>query len=99
MNSLYVLMIALLVVSIPIAYADEDEYDDDEYDEDEYEEREGFGLMEREREREHDDDDEISIGSGTGNLILYVTLGAIAASIGYTAFKILKTKRPMVSKP
>jgi hypothetical protein len=95
MKKLYFLIIAFLVVSIPVAFADEDEY---EYDDDKFEEREGFGLMEREREREHDDDEDLAIGSDTGNLILYVTLGAIAASIGYTAFKILKTKRPMVSK-
>ena len=55
--------------------------------------------MEREREREHnDDDDELAIGSGTGDMILYVTIGAIVASIGYTGFKILKSKRPMVQK-
>jgi hypothetical protein len=91
MKKLYFLIIAFLVVSIPVAFADEDEY---EYDDDKFEEREGFGLM----EREHDDDEDLAIGSDTGHLILYVTLGAIAASIGYTAFKILKTKRPMVSK-
>ena len=93
MNKLYFLMMAFLVVSIPAAFADEDEYEEEEY-----EDRKGFGLQEREREREHDDDDEIAIGGGTGNLILYVTLGAIVASIGYTAFKILKPKRPMISR-
>ena len=45
-----------------------------------------------------DDDNELAIGSGTGDVILYVTIGAIAASIGYTGFKILKSKRPMVQK-
>ena len=94
-NLLVFTLVALLAISIPLAYADEDEYDDDEYDDDE---REGFRVMEREREREHDDDDELAIGSGTGDIILYVTIGAIVASIGYTGFKILKSKRPMVQK-
>ena len=95
-NLLVFTLVALLAISIPLAYADEDEYDDDEYDDDE---REGLGVMEREREREHnDDDDELAIGSGTGDMILYVTIGAIVASIGYTGFKILKSKRPMVQK-
>jgi hypothetical protein len=93
LNKLHFLIIAFLIITLPSSLAD-----DDEIEEDENEEREGFGEMEREREREHNDDDEISIGSDTGNLILYVTLGAIAATIGYTAFKILKSKRPMSSK-
>ena len=88
MNKLNVLMVAFLVITLPTAFAD------DEFEEDE--EREGFGLMEREREREHDED--LTLGSGTGNLILYFTLGAIGTSIGYTAFKILKPKRPMARK-
>ena len=95
-NILVFALVTLLAISIPVAYADEDEYDDDEYDDDE---REGFGVMEQEREREHnDDDDELAIGSGTGDMILYVAIGAIVASIGYTGFKILKSKRPMVQK-
>jgi len=53
--------------------------------------------MEREREREHDDEG-LSIGSDAGNLILLVTIGAIIASVGFTGFKILRTKRPAVSK-
>ena len=98
-NLLVITLVGLLAISIPVAYADEDEYEDDEYDDDEWE---GFGVIEqeREREREHedDDDDELAIGSGTGDMILYVTIGAIAASIGYTGFKILKSKRPMAQK-
>ena len=98
-NLLVFALVALLAISIPVAYADEDDYEDDEYDDDEWE---GSGVMkqEREREREHqdDDDNELAIGSGTGDVILYVTIGAIAASIGYTGFKILKSKRPMVQK-
>ena len=54
--------------------------------------------MEREREGEHDDDEGSSIGSSTGNLILLVTIGAIVASVGYTGYKILRTKRPTISK-
>jgi len=93
LNKLHILIIAFLIITLPSSFADDDEFEDEEY-----EERDGFGEMEREQEREHDDDDEISIGSNTGNLILYVTLGAIAATIGYTAFKILRSKRPKVSQ-
>lgn len=82
-------MVAFLVITLPTTFADDDEFEEDE-------EREGLGLMEREREREHDED--LGVGSGTGNLILYFTLGAIGVSIGYTAFKILKPKRPMARK-
>ena len=86
-NLLVFFLVALLAISIPVVYADEDEYDD---------EWEGNGIMNQ--EREHQDDDELQIGSGTGDMILYVTIGAIAASIGYTGFKIFKTKRPMTQK-
>ena len=93
-NLLTFAFVTLLVFSVPVAFADEDEYDDDD-------EWEGFGIMEQEREREHqdDDDNELQIGSGMGDMILYATIGAIIASIGYTGFKILKSKRPTVQKP
>ena len=95
MKKIVIPVLALLVITVPIAFADEDDYDDD-YDE----ERSGFGIMEQEREqeREHQDDEELAIGSDMGNVILYATIGAIAASIGYTAFKVYKSKRPVVSK-
>ena len=85
-------IVTLLVFSVPVAFADEDEYDDDE--------REGFRIINQEREREHqdDDDDELQIGSGVGDMILYATIGAIVASIGYTGFKILKSKKPIAQK-
>ena len=92
-NEKYLLVfsiVTLLVFSVPVAFADEDEYDDDE--------REGFGIMNQEREREHQDDDELQIGSGVGDMILYATIGAIVASIAYTGFKVIKSKRPMVQK-
>lgn len=94
-NEKYLLVFAvvtLLVFSVPVAFADEDEYDDDE--------GEGFGIMNQEREREHqdDDDNEFQIGSGVGDMILYATIGAIVASIVYTGFKVIKSKRPMVQK-
>jgi hypothetical protein len=94
-NEKYLLTLALvtfLVFSVPVAIADDDEYDDDEW--------KGYGIMEQEREREHqdDDDNELQIGSGMGDMILYATIGAIVASIGYAGFKILKSKRPMVQK-
>ncbi len=85
-------LVTLLVFSVPVAFADDDEYDDDEW--------EGFGIMEQEKEREHqdDDDNELQIGSGVGDVILYTTIGAIVASIVYTGFKVIKSKRPMVQK-
>lgn len=84
-------MIAFMAITIPISYAEDDEFEEDE--------RAGFGIMERERENEHDDDGGLSVGSGTGNLILLVTIGAIVSSVGYTGYKILRTKRPAISKP
>ena len=83
-------LVTLLVFSVPVAFPDDDEYDDDDWN--------GFGIMEQEREREHEDDDEFQIGSGVGDMILYATIGAIVASIGYTGFKVLKSKRPVVQK-
>ena len=97
MKKLLIPIIALLVITVPIAAADEDDYEDDYEDDD----REGYGVMEREREREreHDDDDnELVIGSGMGDMILYVTIGAIVASVAYTGFKMLKTRKPLRSK-
>lgn len=88
LNQLYILLVSFLAITIPASYSVEDLEDDD---------REGFGVMEREREREHDDEG-LSIGSDAGNLILLVTIGAIIASVGFTGFKILRTKRPAVSK-
>lgn len=92
MKKLLFLMLILLVISVPIAIADEDEY------EDEKEDRMGFGIMEREREREHQDDAELAIGSDTGNMILYGTIAAIVASVGYTGFKLYRTKKSQISK-
>ena len=86
-------LLAILVITVPIAIADEDEYEDAEDDD-----RMGFGLMEQEREREHQDDQEIAIGSDIGNMILYGTIAAIVASVGYTGFKIYRAKRPAFSK-
>ena len=97
LKNLLIPIIALLVITVPIAVADEDDYDH-EYEDDD---REGYGVMEREREREreHDDDDnELAIGSGMGDMILYVTIAAIAASVAYTGLKMLKTKKPLRSK-
>jgi cytochrome b len=74
---------ALLVLSCSIVptgvYAEEEE--------DEDEDREGFGIQEREREREHQEDSSPFPGA-----ILYVTIGAIVAAIGYTAFKLARSK-------
>lgn len=87
MKKLVIPILILLMVSIPVAIAGDDE---DE------EERIGFGIMER--EREHQDDEELAISSDTGNMILYSTIAAIVASVGYTGFKIYRTKSK-VPKP
>ncbi len=87
MNRSFTLIIALLAVTMPISFA-----------EDEDEDKIGFSLMESEREREHEDDEGLSIGSNTGNIILLVTIAAIVASVGFTGYKILRTKRPAISK-
>ena len=68
------------------------------YAEDDDNESEDNGLMQREQEREQEreqdeDENNIPLGSSTGNLILYGTIAAIVASIGYTAFKIMASKR------
>ena len=84
------MIIALLAITMPISFA-EDEFEEDE-------DKIGFGLMEREREREHEDGEGLSIGSNTGNIILLVTIAAIVASVGFTGYKILRTKRPAISK-
>jgi hypothetical protein len=89
MKKLMIPILILLMVSIPVAIAEEDEDDD--------EERKGFGIMER--EREHQDDEELAIGSDTGNMILYGTIAAIIVSVGYTGFKLYRTKKSKVSKP
>ena len=97
MKKLLIPIIVLLIITVPIAVADEDDYED-EYEDDD---REGHGAMERERERERehgDDDDELIVGSGMGDVILYVTIAAIAASVGYTGLKMLKIKKPLRSK-
>ena len=90
MKKLLIPMLAILVITVPMAFADEDEYEDDD--------REGFGFMEREREREHRENQEIAIGSDIGNVILYGTIAAIVGSVVYTALKIYRAKRPSVSK-
>ena len=87
-EKLFVLpLLFILAFSIPIAFAEDDE--DEEFEDDD---REGFGIMEREREREHQDEG-IPLGTETGNIILYGTITAIIASVGYTAFKIASKKR------
>ncbi len=73
-----ILFAILILTSLVIPYASaEDDEDDD---------RLGFGIQER--EREHQDED----SSPFSGAILYVTIGAIIAAIGYTAFKIVRSK-------
>ena len=82
-------VLAMLIITIPNAFADEDEFEDDD--------REGFGIMEREREREHQEEG-IPIDSGIGSIILYGTIAAIIASIAYTAYKMVASKRKSAPK-
>lgn len=75
---------------MPIAnvFADEDSESEDD------EERLGFGETEREREREQEgDDDGAVLGSDAGNIILYGTIAAILAAVGYSAFKIVTVRK------
>jgi len=78
------ILFAILILSnlvIPYASAEDDEDDGEDDD------RLGFGIQER--EREHQDED----SSPFSGAILYVTIGAIIVAIGYTAFKIARSKR------
>jgi len=85
----FVFLLLLLITSItivPTIFAD----DDDEED------RLESQIQEEEREEEEENDDDeggIPLGTDTGNIILYGTIAAIVASIGYTAFKIISSKR------
>jgi hypothetical protein len=79
---------------MPSVFAGEEE------DEEEEEDETGFGTTEREQEREMEseegeDEDEggIALGSGTGNVILYGTIAAIIAAIGYSGFKIVSSRK------
>jgi len=87
-------LVFLLVFSLPTAFADEDEFEEEE-------DERGLGETQREHEREQeheDDDDSLAFGSGSADLVLYVTIGAIIAAVGFTGFKILKTKKTQVQK-
>ena len=84
---LFVMLSAVYI--IPAAYAEDD---DDDYDDDD---REGYGEMKREREHQ---DEGIPLGTDMGNVILYGTIAAIVASVGYTAFKITSSKRKSILK-
>lgn len=78
-----ILLAILMLSSLVIPYASAEDDEDDGEDDD----RLGFGIQER--EREHQDED----SSPFSGAILYVTIGAIIAAIGYTAFKIARSKR------
>lgn len=76
-------VLALLCISPIGVYAEEE----DEEEEDEG----GFGFGEQEREQEREGKGENS--SPFSGAILYVTIGAIIAAIGYTALKIIRSKK------
>jgi hypothetical protein len=93
---IFLSLILILAVTIPPALAEDD---DDKYEErDHDEEREGvFEEMQEKisgesEDGERHDDDRANVGGFSG-VILYGTIIAIVATIGYTAFKILKKKK------
>jgi ABC-type Zn2+ transport system substrate-binding protein/surface adhesin len=79
-------------------FEEEDNHDDDDRkgSEDKDDDRDGDRDNDRDDERDDDDDDDdrLSLGTGNTDMILYVTVAAIIASIGYTGFRIIKAKRP-----
>lgn len=86
--SLFLILLLAITVTIVPVFADDDDDDD-----------ERIGFVEREDdEREDDDDERIGLGSGMSDMVLYVTISAIAGTIGYTGFKIISAKRPKLEK-
>jgi hypothetical protein len=73
-------VLALFCIGPIGVHAEEDEEDEDRF---------GFGIQEREREREHSEEN----SSPFSGVILYVTIGAIVAAIGYTAFKLARSRK------
>ncbi len=63
--------------------------------ESENEEREGNEANEREG---HESNERSGIGTDTSNMILYVTLAAIAAVGGYSAFKVYQARKKATKK-
>lgn len=47
---------------------------------------------------EHEGNDEKSINSSLSNLVLFVTIAAIASVVGYSAWKVYKIRRRAASK-
>lgn len=84
----FVFLFLILFTSItivPTTFADEDD--------DEDEKRLESQEQEEEEREENEDEGGIPLGTDMGNIILYGTIAAIVASIGYTAFKIISSKR------
>ncbi len=81
----YGLMI-LVLLSIPTTFAD-DEFEE----EDEINER--SAMFEELEEREEEEEIEENIGGGIANIILYITIAAVAGTVGYVLWKIVKMKR------
>ncbi len=71
-------VLALFCISPIGVYAEEEEEDEDRF---------GFGIQEREREHSEENSSPFS------GAILYVTIGAIVAAIGYTAFKLARSRK------
>ena len=90
MKYLFIIFTSLLLLGaftiMPIVYAEDDEEDEDKNN--------ISGLKEREDEGEHDEDDGgLQLGSGVNSIILYGTIAAIVAAIGYSGFKIITSRR------
>jgi hypothetical protein len=89
----FVFLLLILFTSmtiVPTIFAGEDDDEEEERLESQVREEE---QREEEEEEENEDEGGIPLGTDTGNIILYGTIAAIVASIGYTAFKIISSKR------
>jgi hypothetical protein len=73
-----IFLVSIVLSSVPLVIHAEDENEENE--------------SEDERE-ESEDDNGVSLGSNVENFILYGTIAAIIASIGYTVFKIASSRR------
>jgi hypothetical protein len=78
------LLVAFTIM--PIVYAE---------DEDDEEKNNVFGLKEEQEEEHETDEDDggLQLGSGINSIILYGTIAAIMAAIGYSGFKIITSRR------
>jgi hypothetical protein len=84
MKSLFIISASLLLITAFTVMPAVYAGEDEEEDEDENEEENEEGG--------------IALGSGTGNIILYGTIAAIIAAIGYSGFKIVSSRKKASTK-